>query len=154
MYHKRKNNKDLKTVLSNLREADVKEMEMIYGKDWFKPVFDGWKKLKGARIGYTNDGIPIVICGTFTVGDIGYIGMLATQDIEKEQRSFLVQGKKWVDSHKHKLLMNYVYSENKLAIKWLKWLGFTVETHYGLGNRFLLFYKGDLRCALAVQQRQ
>lgn len=153
MYNKRKNNKDLKTVLLNLREDDVEEMELIYGKDWFKPVFEGWKNLKGARIGYKNDGTPIVICGTFTVGDVGYIGMLATEDISKEQRSFLIQGKKWVDSHKHKLLMNYVYSRNKLAIKWLKWLGFTVQTHYGLGDSFLLFYKGDITCVSVVQQQ-
>jgi len=146
MYHKRKNNKDLKTVLSNLRPHDAEELEILYGPNWFDTVYEGWKNLKGARIGYKNDGTPIVVCGIFTVGDVGYIGMLATQDIEKEQRSFLIQGKKWVNSHKHKLLMNYVYSKNVLAIKWLKWLGFTVETHYGLGDSFLRFHKGDLRC--------
>jgi hypothetical protein len=146
MFHKRKNNKDLEKVLRNLRSEDREELEMIYGPDWFKPVFDGWKKLKGARVAYTDDNTPICIFGVYTHGEVGFIGMLATQDIEKEQRSFLIQGKKWVEAHakKHKVLMNYIYSKNKKAIKWLEWLGFSVEKHYGLGDSFLKFYKGEL----------
>jgi hypothetical protein len=72
--------------------------------------------------------------------------MLSTQNIEKEQISFLRQAKDFINqsSKKFKILCNYVHADNTLAIKWLKWIGFTVESPkvIGLGKKeFLFFYK-------------
>lgn len=146
MYHKRKNNKDLKHILSNLRYQDRKELELQNGKNWFATVYEVWKNMNGVRIAYLNDGTPISVFGVCRKGDIGIIGMLSTCDIEKERKSFLILGKEWVNSLDYKLLINYVYSTNKLAINWLRWLGFNVQENRGLGNKFLRFYKGDLTC--------
>lgn len=146
MYHKRKNNKDLKYILQNLREQDKNEVKLIYGENWFDKVWKDFKNLKTARIGYKNDNTPVVVFGVLPNGPVGIIGMLSTSDIEKEQKSFLVLGKKWVKSQgkKYKALENKVYSSNVKAIKWLKWMGFTVEKNLGLGDKFLKFYKGDV----------
>ena len=46
----------------------------------------------------------------------------------------------------HKLLVNFVYSENKKSINWLKRAGFSFEEPkpYGeFGNLFQLFYKAQ-----------
>lgn len=141
MYHKRKNNKDLVSVLSNLRDADRQELEMLYGVGWYEHILKNWLKMNGVRIGYLEDGTPVMVCGVMKVGDIGSIGMLATRDVEKELRSFLILGRRWVDLQlkKYKKLANYVYSENTKAIKWLEWLGFDVEKHSGIGSKFLRF---------------
>jgi len=149
MYHKRKNNKDLKFILSNLREQDEHELSLIHGQDWFKQSWNIWKDLKGCRIAYKDDGTPVAIFGVLPNGDTGIIGFLSTADIENEQRSFLVQGKKWIKDceKKYKLLKNYIYSSNTKAIKWLEWLGFEVEENRGMGDKFLLFSKGELKCA-------
>lgn len=143
MYHKRKNNKDLKYILSNLREQDEHELKIMYGKDWFKLAWAIFRNLKGCRIAYKDNGCPVAVFGVVPRNDVGIIVMLSTSDIEKEQRSFLVQGKIWVASceKKYNLLKNQVYSSNTKAIKWLKWLGFTVEENKGMGDKFLEFYK-------------
>jgi hypothetical protein len=143
MYHKRKNNNDLIYVLSNLREPDIKELQLLMGDDWYNRVLKNWKQLSGVRIACLDNGKPVAIFGVMKVGDVGSVGMLATQDIEKELRSFLILGRKWVDVQlrKYNVLTNFVYSENTKAIRWLKWLGFSVENHSGIGDKFLRFQR-------------
>lgn len=149
MYHKRKNNKDLKYILSNLREQDEHELRLIHGQDWFKQSWNIWKNLKGCRIAYKDNGTPVAIFGVLPQKNVGIVGFLSTTDIEKEQRSFLMQGKKWIESFENEfeVLKNYVYSSNIKAIKWLKWLGFDVEENRGIGDKFLLFSKDGMQCA-------
>lgn len=141
MYHKRKNNKDLIYVLSNLREPDKKELQILFGDGWDERILKNWLSMNGVRIAYMDNGEPVAVFGVMQVGNIGSIGMLATNNIEKEIKSFLIQGKIWVDKQlkKYKTLVNFVYSENIKAIKWLKWLGFTVEEKQGVGDWFLKF---------------
>jgi hypothetical protein len=149
VYSKPKNKKDLIFVLKNLRPADIKELKVIHGEDWFDIVSKSLLALKRqyCTIGYMDNGTPVLIGGINPLQNgIGVIWLLATLDVEKNQTSFLLATKKYFqkEEKKYKLLCNKVYSKNETAIKWLKWLGFTVEQHYGLGNKMLFFYKGDL----------
>ncbi len=144
MYHKRSNNKDLVYVLSNLRAADCHELEVLYGTSDLDMVIQHWKHYKGVRIACLDDGTPVAVFGLCVVSDkLAGVGFLATNDVEKELRSFLIKGRKWVDAQlkKYKKLANYVYSANTKAVKWLKWLGFEVENHSGIGEKFLYFSK-------------
>ena len=88
MYHKRKNNKDLKYIFLNLREQDEHELRLRHGKEWFKASFAIWKNLKGCRIAYKNDGTPVSVFGVLQERKVGIIGFLSTADIDKEQKSF------------------------------------------------------------------
>lgn len=143
MYYKRKNNKDLKYILSNLRAQDEHELRLVFGASWFDCIWSQMRKSKDCKIAYTNDGAPIAVFGVMAQGDIGIVGLFSTVDFEKEQKSFLVLGKKWIEDceKRYRLLRNKVYSTNTKAIRWLKWLGFTVEANLGMGDKFLEFYK-------------
>jgi hypothetical protein len=57
----------------------------------------------------------------------GSIWLLATDDIEKYQITFLRHSKKVLKElqQDYLALHNYVDARNSLHIKWLKWMGFT-----------------------------
>jgi hypothetical protein len=71
------------------------------------------------------------VIGMFGVGEIstniGVPWLLASDALSKVARQFLPESEKWVEriNERYDLLYNYVYAENKLSIRWLKWLGFS-----------------------------
>ena len=145
MYSKVKNRKDIRFILNNLRNQDKNELKAKYGKQWKSLVFENINKLdkEHCLIGCTDNNKPVLLYGVVPhEGNIGVVWMLASQDIAKEQISFLKQSKEYIKSQNEKfsLLCNYVHCDNSLAIKWLKWLGFNFEVR-GLGRKeFLFFY--------------
>ena len=145
----KKNTKDIKFILDNLRNQDRNELFSIYGDSWKNTVFRNVLNINEdyCWIEYSNDNQPILMYGIVpNENNVGVIWMLSTQDITKEQVSFLRRAKEFIaeGSEKFSLLCNFVHSDNILAIKWLKWLGFVVESPkvIGLGKKqFLFFHK-------------
>jgi hypothetical protein len=74
-------------------------------------------------------GIPVGLLGVgkSMIEGAGSIWLLATDDIEKYQITFLRHSKKVLKElqQDYLALHNYVDARNSLHIKWLKWMGFT-----------------------------
>ena len=92
----------------------------------------------------SEDGKALGLCG---VSKDCRVWMVGTDELfkKKADRLFLIQdGKLWVDRmlKSHSLLYNFVYAENKPAIKWLKALGFSfINFHPRYGTFKKPFYE-------------
>lgn len=88
-----------------------------------------------------DDGTPVGMCGVARQ----QIWLLGTDNltINKSHKKFLcIDGKEWVETCLKKVgkpLGNWVYAENKKSIKWLKYLGFTVNDPRPYGHNRALF---------------
>lgn len=71
------------------------------------------------------------VIGMFGVGEvapnIGIPWLLGSDELPKIAREFIPESRKWIERvhERHDLLYNYVYAENSVSIRWLKWLGFS-----------------------------
>lgn len=145
---------DLFPIAEQMRREDVDE---IWASHRHKP-------LQSLKAGFERgdqcwtivfDGEPI---GMFGVGratlmsDRGIPWLLATDKLVEIQVIFLKSCKKHVQNMKigYNILENYVSIHNKTSLRWLKWLGFTIEdktTTLITGAEFKRFYMEDDQCA-------
>jgi hypothetical protein len=75
------------------------------------------------------------------LGSRGIPWMLATDVVQRVPRLFLRSSRICFATMMHDFdyLENYVLSENKTSVKWLKWLGFTIEPSEPYGVEKKLF---------------
>lgn len=97
------------------------------------------------------DGVPAIIYGVAPTPDpyIGAPWMLATSDIHKVRREFLTRCRDEVRlmQQKFAVLTNQVHYQNTLSIRWLEWLGFTIDRERPVGpnEELFVFWKGAAR---------
>ena len=90
------------------------------------------------------DGVPVVMWGvspfTFS-GRTGIPWLVSTNRLEKHFRIFLKGCKLYIDKYRNEYdtMFNFVDERNAVAIRWLKWLGFTVEEARPYGKDQLPF---------------
>jgi hypothetical protein len=90
------------------------------------------------------DGVPAVIYGVTrtNIDGVGSPWMLATDDIAKIGRRFLKGSRAEVQRMRESFpwLYNKVHCENRLSMKWLRWLGFEIfDDPVGSGGKFREF---------------
>jgi len=94
------------------------------------------------------DGTPVAVFG-LVIPDVltghGHPWMLGTVDIDKNKKLLLVNSRrvvrKMLEICPH--LSNQVYTKNHQSIRWLRWLGFTIDNehpHPETGERFYDFH--------------
>jgi hypothetical protein len=81
---------------------------------------------------YLVDGVPAAIVGlgrSALVGGHGVPWMLASPICERYRKLLLLEGRRQVARMRAEAppLVNYVHAVNYRAIRWLRWLGFTLE---------------------------
>jgi len=115
----------------NMRADDRRE---IWAAGCMLPRESLEMSLERSRIAWTGlvDGVPVCMFGVAAEVGILPVGrpwLLGTDDIEKHQRAFLRRNRQKVAEmlSMYPLLVNYVDARNKASIKWLQWLGFTVD---------------------------
>lgn len=128
----------VETLVPRLREADRREVRAAFGrpagtilKAGFRNSKRCWTVLAGAR--------PIAMFG---VGRrphprIGTAWLLASEDFAGYGRQLRREGPYWVDALMigHDVLTNIVPDENRVAVRWLSWLGFELLVlHRGVGT--------------------
>ena len=128
----------VKALAPRLREADRREIRAAFGRPagailqaGFRNAKRCWTVLAGAR--------PIAMFG---VGRrphprIGTAWLLASEDFERYGRQLRREGPYWVDALMigHDVLTNFVPDENRIAVRWLSWLGFELlVVHRGVGT--------------------
>jgi hypothetical protein len=126
--------KDCEELAPILREEDLKECRAIHTEDLtaLKALEQAVKaSVKTfAVIGDQETCIAIFGVGEFNEGVGGCPWMLSSDELfDNHSREFRKQCKGFAMelAKGYKWLMNYVATDNKKAIKWLTWLGFTVD---------------------------
>ncbi len=77
------------------------------------------------------------------VESIGVPWLISTVHVERHRRAFLQVCKPEVEKMltRHRHLINYVDARNTLAIRWLRWLGFSFFPAAPYGERGFLFHQ-------------
>ena len=128
-------------VAENLRKVDEEEVSLSHNINGREAVIESWAYSDIIRGMVTDDGVACGLCGV--VGQ--RIWMLGTDRLTENRKArwqLCVEGRKWVDETLKELdapLFNQVYSKNTESIRWLKYLGFTVERPRPIGLSGALF---------------
>lgn len=83
---------------------------------------------------------------TSLASPVGFPWMLGTNALVKNARRLLPESRRWVDEKRrgYALLTNFVDARNLSAVKWLKWLGFTVFPPEPYGWLNLPFHRFEM----------
>ncbi|MEB3320176.1 MAG: hypothetical protein VKI63_04470 [Cyanobium sp.] len=129
-------------IAENLRRQDELEVAYSHGITGEFAVIDSWKHSEICRCIDGDQGQPVGICG---VRDGTSIWLLATDELlatASHRRQFIRGGRQWVDellANGHELLENRALASNRATLRWLKHLGFTVDTPEPVGRSLQLF---------------
>lgn len=144
---------DVCEVAINLRKIDRLEIALVSRKDPVSSLRFGFEK---SELCYTVviDGKPCGMFGVYKYGVLGFkacIWFLGTDDLKKIRKSFVKESILYIDSFFDigvSELENYVWVGNRLAIRWLLWLGakFDEPKEYGIRKKRFFrfcFIKGE-----------
>lgn len=130
-----------------LRELDIEELEAATG--W------AWKKALQYSVSTSRYTWVIIyrgkIEGVFGLGDSYRIGVpwfVATNKFDSFSFAVGKQSKEIIKMFLeiYPYLQNYVYAKHFTAIRWLRWLGFTVNNEYvWFYDKYVPFHKFTMR---------
>ena len=115
-----------------LRQADIDELKALTGlAPNIGTAFSIAFTQRGYAAFYENKDIPAAIFG---ISD-GLIWLVGTDEITKHPVTFFRATQKYFPDlvKGYDYIYNYVDARNKLHLRWLKWLGFTIEEAKILG---------------------
>lgn len=136
---------DVDALVENMREADKQEVAAITHRNLRQIVQDSVDLSTYVKSGLVNGDIACIwgVCPISIIGSKGSPWLLATPIIEKYPMSFLRRSrpvvKKFTALYKH--MENHVDARNKVAIHWLKWMGFKFDQAKPYGIQGLDFYR-------------
>lgn len=144
------NDKLLQYVADNMRAIDKLECVEGSGSTPMEALKRGVKTSSHCSV-VVIDGRPCAVVGLVIVNYLQGIGvpwLLATNDAVENKRVFISHCKQGLDDMKTICpnLVNYVHVDNYLSIKWLKWMGFTIDPSEPRGHsgaHFHKFYIGE-----------
>ena len=132
-------------IAENMREADRIEVWASNRHTPLEALEISMRRSKKSLIVY-GDGIPLTALGIVLRGflsDVGIPWLLSTEQALKHRKQFLKLSPPVIEEMLDicPKLINYVHAENKLSIRWLKWLGFTIDDPTPLKTTGELFHK-------------
>lgn len=132
-------------VASRLRRADRVELGLEDQDEIDLVLYRAWECSTWAKA-VLVDGIPAIIYGVSPTDRMveGSVWMLATDRIGLIRREFVAQCRGEVEKMlaTYPYIHNNVHAGNREALRWLRWLGFTVDpAPTGRNNEFLHFWK-------------
>lgn len=118
-------------LLNNLREEDHIEAKTAKGINYRQVILEELKTWNNNFLmaKTKKDDTPVLICGCWPLKEnpsIGIVWLLSTPEIKKHQICFLKEMRKEINKYdlEFGLTFNYLYKENILAKRWLKWVGY------------------------------
>lgn len=128
---------DCAILAPKMRQQDAKEVWHSNGASPLEALVMSFKDCEENHTIIDDEGevIGMFGCGTVHNTRIGVPWLLASDKLPKITKQFLPQSKEWIESlhDRHDMLFNYVHAENRISIRWLKWMGFKFlpKTLYG-----------------------
>lgn len=136
---------DVDYLTPRLREIDKLEIEVMYEGTHHASLMSGLKMSEYCKVGVADDK-PFCIYGVRKpcfLSNSGIAWMLATDDIKKHAMKFGRKCAIEVDKMLNgvDIIENWCHADNKVTIRWLKWLGFKFEEAKPIGPRKELFHR-------------
>jgi hypothetical protein len=130
-------------IVPYLRRANVEE---IWAECALSPAFAVSYSIAYSRVAWAAelDGKPIAVFGVGTgENGAGIPWLVATNEIERHPVLFYRMSKRLFSSVRdgYTYLENWVDARNVLSLRWLKWLGFTIEKEEPRGPLGLMFHR-------------
>ncbi len=128
-------------ISNNVRKQDEREVFYSHGITGKEAVLASWKQSEICCCIDGDNDLPVGICGV----NNSLIWLLGTEELfstSSHRRQFIRGGRKWVDgliSDGNDFLHNWALYSNATSIRWLKHLGFTVDTPAPMGQNAQLF---------------
>lgn len=124
-----------------MRHQDRLEVFYSHGLEAESAAIESWRMAAICRCIGADNGAAVGICG---VSGKGVIWLLATDELlasAADRRQFVREGRKWVASllTQFPVLENWALASNVTTLRWLRWLGFTVDTAQPMGRSCQLF---------------
>lgn len=135
----------VKAIADDMRQADIDEVWASSRHTPIEAMISSWKMSDSSVIVTVNDE-PCVMIG-LVIRDIlsgsGVPWLLGTDNALKYKRHFITQVPAIIDEMLAicPKLYNYVHADNKVSIRWLKRIGFTIEAPLPIGYDGALFHK-------------
>ena len=138
---------DLLYVAMHMREADRVEIAAMSGHTPYKALLESFKMSDHVVTMDSPTGAPVLVFGVGQrdlLSDIGTIWMLGTNEVVNNAKVVMTYTPKVLEImlEQYRLLENYVHVKNKVSVRWLKRLGFEMDTpfeHPVSGEKFMHF---------------
>ena len=132
-------------IADNMREADAIEVWAAYRHTPIEALELSIKNSYTCMIVYGDD-VPLTALGLVLRGflsDTGVPWLLSAEQALDHRKEFLRLSPPVIDKmlQIRPKLVNYVHTENKLSIRWLKWLGFIIENPEPMKTTGELFHR-------------
>lgn len=138
---------DCSILAPKMREQDAKEVWHSHGSSPLEALVSSFvaSDPEERHTIIADDGEIIGMFGCAVMIESPKIGvpwLLASDKLPKITKEFLPQSKEWIERlhNKHDLLYNHVFMENKISIRWLKWMGFKFLEAELFGTYPAMFY--------------
>jgi len=139
-------------LANNMAQADRDEVQASGGHGPYRALADSLERSAAAWTGMVNDE-PVRMFGVTPIDILTGIGspwLLGTDQVKRYGYTFLKLNKKYVPKMLELFprLVNYVDARHEVAIRWLKWLGFEMDSEpvaYGVWG--MPFYRFEMRKA-------
>lgn len=133
----------------DLRAADREEVLALSGRDPREVLAESVDRSSMAWAGCA-DGKLVCLFGVVPASLAGVTGipwLLGSDDVCAYSRAFLRRNRAYVRGMlaEYPILRNVVDARNEVSIRWLKWLGFEMETAQPMGVQRLPFHPFEMR---------
>jgi hypothetical protein len=136
---------DVEYLSTRLRAMDLREISSVSERSARSALLSGLRTSDFCRVG-TVDGYPVCIYGVRAFSSLsreGMIWMLGTDDLASHFMRFgrecMRQVKEMVKNFDY--VENWCHADNKLTIRWLKWLGFGFDYAEPYGRDKELYHR-------------
>jgi hypothetical protein len=138
----------IQLIAADMRNADVAEVWASHHHTPLDALMKGWV-LSDLSVIVECDGVPCTMLGLVVenlMTGAGTPWLLSSNHALKYKREFLLQSPPVIEQMLDVCprLSNYVHVDNRVSIRWLKWLGFTIETPGPIGINKELFHRFHL----------
>ena len=148
---------DAAALAPRLRPADKREVMASHGH---RPLSALTHSLRQSEVAWAGlaDGEVMALWGVGSVALIGREGapwLLGARGLERHKRAFLAFSRQGlaVMGARYAYLENWVDARNALSIRWLRWLGFTLEPAQPYGRFGRPFHRFWMRTDRMQTQR-
>lgn len=118
-------------IAEDMRPEDVAEVWASDHNTPLESLMGGWRMSNFATVAAV-EGVPLAMFGLVKrdiLSGSGIIWMLGSNEAKKYRREFLTLTPPVIDEMLAicPRLCNMVHTKNRASVRWLKWLGFTIE---------------------------
>jgi hypothetical protein len=135
----------IKRLAPNLAKADLAELWAMERRDPVTSMMSAWRRGRETWALLSDDTVVAMygVIDVSLVSDGGRPWNFSCQDVGKYAKSFIKESvrieKEWAD--KYSFLTNYVDSRHTKAVRWIKWLGYTLDNPIPIGPEKVPFFR-------------